>query len=78
MPEVTKGFSGSKGMPFLLQVSPARTSAFSETLPVTLFGPQVDQHQMVVGAARHDVEAEALQLLGERPGVLHDVLRIDA
>ena len=77
MPEVTNGFSGSKGMPFLLQVSPARTSAFSETLPLQPLRAQVDQHQVVVGAARDDVEAEALQLLGERAGVLHDVLRVD-
>ena len=37
-PEVTKGVSGSKGMPFLLQVIAARTSAFSETLPFSAFG----------------------------------------
>ena len=37
-PDVTIGFSGSKGIPFLLQVIAARTSAFSETLPFRPFG----------------------------------------
>ena len=38
MPEVTVGFSGSNGMPFLLQVMWARPSATSATLPVSRFG----------------------------------------
>ena len=38
MPEVTVGFSGSKGTPFLLQVMPARPSAVSAALPVSPFG----------------------------------------
>ena len=38
MPEVMVGFSGSNGMPFLLQVMWARPSAASATLPVSLFG----------------------------------------
>ena len=37
-PEVTIGFSGSKGMAFLLQVRCARFSAASAALPVTRFG----------------------------------------
>ena len=37
-PEVTVGFSGSKGMPFLLQVMWARPSAASATLPVSRLG----------------------------------------
>ena len=36
MPDVTKGFSGSFGMPFLLQVIDARSSAFSACLPLAL------------------------------------------
>ena len=59
MPEVTNGFSGSNGMPFLLQVMSARPSAFSARLPVSALRPQVDQHQVVVGAAGDDVEAGA-------------------
>ena len=57
MPEVTKGFSGSKGMPFLLQVMWARPRAASAALPVSFFGTEVDEHQMVVGAAGDDGEA---------------------
>ena len=38
MPDVTIGFSGSNGMPFLLQVIWARPSATSATLPVSFFG----------------------------------------
>ena len=56
-PLVTNGFSGSFGIAFLLQVIPARSSASCATLPVTPNGPQVDEHQVVVGAARHDAEA---------------------
>jgi hypothetical protein len=47
------GFSGSKGTPFLLQVMCA-ARARSAALPVRPFGPQVHEHQVVVGAARHD------------------------
>ncbi len=36
-PEVTVGFSGSNGMPFLLQVMWARSSAASATFPVSRF-----------------------------------------
>jgi len=35
-PEVTAGFSGSNGMPFLLQVMPARSRLFSASRPVIL------------------------------------------
>ena len=52
MPEVTIGFCGSNGMPFLLQVMWARPSAASAALPVRPLRRQIDQHQMVVGAAR--------------------------
>ena len=38
MPEVTIGFSGSNGTPFLLQVMWARDSAASAALPVSFFG----------------------------------------
>ena len=38
MPEVTVGFSGSNGTPFLLTVMWARPSAFSATLPVSFLG----------------------------------------
>ena len=38
MPEVIAGFSGSNGMPFLLQVMPASSRLCSESLPVSFFG----------------------------------------
>ncbi len=44
------GFSVSKGMPFLLQVIPARPSAFSWHCP-SRHWPQVDEHRVRVGAA---------------------------
>ena len=53
-------------MPFLLQVMPARSSACSATLAGHLLRPQIDQHQMGVGAARDDVETALVQRLGER------------
>ena len=56
-PEVTVGFSGSNGMPFLLQVMCARPSACLGDVAGELLRPQVDQHQMRVGAARDEVEA---------------------
>ena len=37
-PDVTAGFCGSNGMPFLLQVMWARPSATSATLPVRFLG----------------------------------------
>ena len=39
--------------------------------------PEIDQHQMVVGAAGDDVEAAALQRRRKRPRILDDALRID-
>ena len=74
MPEVTIGFSGSYGMPFLLQVMWARPSASLGHLAGEPLRPQVDQHQMGVGAAGDDIEAVRLQRLGQRLGVFHHVL----
>ena len=74
-PLVTNGFSGSFGIAFLLQVIPARSSASCATLPVTPNGPEVDEHEVVVGAARHDAEALVGEAVGERGGVAHDLRR---
>ena len=62
MPLVLTGGSGSNGMPFLLQVIAARSSASSASLPVTPSGRQVDQHQMRVGAARDDSAPRSLSV----------------
>ena len=59
MPEVTVGFSGSNGTPFLLQVMPARSSALLGGVALDALGPQVDQHQVVVGAAGDDAHSRA-------------------
>jgi hypothetical protein len=48
-------------MPFLLQVMCARPRP-SAALPVSVLRPQVDQHQVVVGAAGDDVAGLFLQV----------------
>ena len=63
-------------MPFLLQVMWARPSAISATLPVRFFAPQIDQHQMRVGAAGDDIETAVLQGLGQRLGILDHALGV--
>ncbi len=63
-------------MPFLLQVMPARSSAASAIVPGQLLRPEIDQHQMRIGAARDDREPAFDQRLGERLGVRDDRLRI--
>ena len=45
MPEVTNGFSGSNGTPFLLQVMCARPKAASVALPVTPLGRKSARHR---------------------------------
>ena len=59
MPDVTVGFSGSNGMPFLLQVMCGAAERRLRHFAGETLRPQVDQHQMGVGAARDDVEAAA-------------------
>ena len=78
MPDVIVGFSGSNGMPFLLQVMWARPSASFGHLAGEPLGPQIDQHQMRVGAAGDDVEAADFKRLGQRLGVFDDVLGVSA
>ncbi len=52
MPEVTKGDLSSKGTMFLFTVISASTRAFSAMFTVNaFFAAQVNQHQVVVGAA---------------------------
>src|SRR5262245_9256165 len=40
------------------------------------FGPQVDQHEMRIGAAGHNIESVRFQCLGQGPGILDNVARI--
>ncbi len=57
-------------MAFLLQVMKARSSAFSADLAGGLFGPQIHQHQVIVGAAGDDIEPLLFQGLGQGAGIL--------
>jgi hypothetical protein len=78
MPDVTIGFSGSNGMPFLLQVISARSSVCSPALPVVHFlGPQIHQHQMAVRAARNDRKAVLNQSRRQRLRVVQRALRVE-
>ena len=61
IPLVLTGGSGSNGTPFLLQVMPARSRLSSASLPVSAEGPQVDESEVGVGAARDEVGAALLQ-----------------
>ena len=56
-PLVTNGFSGSFGIAFLLHVIPAPVERLLRDLAGDAERAQVDQHQVVVGAARDDAEA---------------------
>ena len=76
MPEVTVGFSGSNGMPFLLQVMPARSSALLGVAAGQPQRPQIDQHQMRVGAAGDDRQPALGERRGQRLGVLDDGARV--
>ena len=63
-------------MPFLLQVMWARPSAASAALPVSPFGREVDQHQVIVGAAGHELVAACEDRFGHRLGVGDDRMRV--
>ena len=76
MPEVTVGFSGSKGMPFLLQVMWARPSAASATLPVRRFGRRSTSIRWVSVPPETMSKPRRLQRFGQRLGVFDDVLRV--
>ena len=73
MPLATIGGLVSNGIAFLFTVMPARSSASSATLPVRPLREDVDQHQVVVGAAGDHAEAAGDQSLGQRPRVGDDL-----
>ena len=68
-PLVTNGFSGSFGIAFLLHVIAGAVERLLRDLAGDAERPQVDQHQVVVGAARHDAEALVGERVGERARV---------
>ena len=73
---MTKGFSGSLGIAFLLQVIAGAVEGLLGHLAGDAEGAQVDQHEVVVGAAGHDAEAFGREGFGEGVGVLHDLVRV--
>ena len=64
-------------MPFLLQVMRGADQRLLRHVALQALRPEIDQHQVVVGAAGDDVEALGAQRLRQRLGVLDDVLRVD-
>ena len=75
MPLVTNGDCGSSGIVFLLTVIPACVEQLLRRLAGEPLGPQVDQHQVGVGAAGDDGEAALDQRVGQRLGVLDHLPR---
>ena len=77
-PLVTNGLRGSSGIVFLFSVMPALVERGLGDLAGELGveRPQVDDHQVVVGAARHEPEALPRQRLGQRRRVRHDLVGV--
>ena len=72
MPEGSKGLRGSEGtVLWLVTIRPGR-APWRRPCPVTPLGGEVDEDQVVVGAAGDQVGAAVHQRLGERPGVGDD------
>jgi hypothetical protein len=59
MPLVTKGDCGSSGIVFLFDRDPRLVERLLGHLAREALGPQVDEHEVRVGAARHDREARS-------------------
>ena len=78
MPLVTNGDCVSFGTVFLFTVIAARSSAFSADLAGEPLVAQVDEHEVVVRPARHELVAARDERLRERLRVRDDLLRVDA
>ena len=67
-PLVTKGERGSSGIVFLFSVMPAAIERLLRDLAgeLAVERAQVDEHQMVVGAAGHEPEPLGREARGER------------
>jgi len=61
-----------EGNAVLVAVMPRAPAPFPRRCPSAL-RPEVNQHQMVVGAARDDIEALRRRLFRQRLGILDDV-----
>jgi hypothetical protein len=78
MPLVITGFSVSNGMPFLLHGDMRPAERLFGVVPLYPLGPQIDQQQMAVGAARDQVEPAFGQRRPHRLGVGDHLLLIGA
>ena len=76
MPEVTIGFCGSNGMPFLLQVMCGAVERSLGRLAGEALRRQIDQHQVVVGAAGDKLVAAGEDRLRHRLGVGDHGMRV--
>ena len=76
MPEGSIGLRSSNGIMFLLTVMPQRSSASLGQLAADAQRRDVDQHQVIVGAAADQLQAAGQQRLGQRLGVVDDLLGV--
>ena len=76
MPEGSIGLRSSKGIMFLLTVMPQRSSACFGQLAADAERRDVDQHQVIVGAAADQLQAAGEQRFGQRLGVVDDLLGV--
>ncbi len=75
-PEVYQAPFGSRGTELRLVTMPESSSADSACRPVIAVRRDVDQHQVVLGAAGDDLRAALHQALGQRDRVVGDVLGV--
>ena len=76
MPLVTNGLSGSFGIAFLLMVMPTSSSRLLGVLAGDAGGTQVDEHEVVVGAARDEPQAALDHRGAHRLGVDDDLVDV--
>ena len=76
MPEGSTGLRASKGIMFLLTVMPQRVERLLGQLAADAQRRHVDQHQVIVGAAADELQAAGEQRLGQRLGVVDDLLGV--
>ena len=78
MPLVTKGFSGSFGIAFLLTVMCARPSTASATLPVIFLARRSTRNTWLSVPPGHDAQAALGQHLRHRARIVHHLLLVAA
>jgi hypothetical protein len=78
MPPGLNGELVSKGIAFLFTVMPARSSVFLRFFAVKILRPQIDEHEVIVGAAGDDAVTVFGDPGGECFGVNHHLALIIA